>query len=269
MRGIRFITLVALLAITLGACFGGTSRTKTYGISWRPDPPDVLDTVAQVQSAFPAVETVVRAQSGYIDSPVASGYWIPDPNDPLGVIIALQAWVREGSTRRPIAANWSVTPVTAGEFSQQNVAETHFLPAEPGKYQIQAAIGDAVVTQDVEIYPGFVLDSNEILAHSGGLGYRFDTEQYEDDQSEADIYIEADGTVRIPGGFVYRPEQYLHEVSGPIPMSGVKTSFGFDDARLGIMVLETRTGQQVAVHLGVTASSTKGGYAYVFGYKLL
>lgn len=273
MRGVRLVALGAVLAITLAACFGGSSsRTRTYGVSWRPEPPDAFNAIAHSAFVIPMLEAVARAQTSYIDSPVASGYWIPDPNDPLGMIIGLQAWVREGSTRRPTAASWSVTPATGGEFSHQNVAETHFRPTAPGKYEIQAAIGDAIVTQEVEVYGGFVLDSNSILAHSGGTGFRFDLEDYEADQDEADIYIEADGTVRIPGGFVHRPEQYLHEVTGPVPMDGARTSFNMDDAQLGIMVLETRTGAQVAIHLGVTASGLvngRNGYAYVFGHKRL
>lgn len=272
MRALRFIALVGILAIVLAACGGSSSTTKTYGISWRLADPSAFNSQAKTTFAIPFLEQKARAHNSYTTSAMASGYWIPDPIDPLGMVVGLQAWAQEGSGRRPTTASWSVIPESAGDLSRQNAAETYFRPTVPGKYTIQAAIGDAIVTQEVEVYGGFVLDSNSILAHSGGTGFRFDLEDYEADQDEADIYIEADGTVRIPGGFVHRPEQYLHEVTGPVPMDGARTSFNMDDAQLGIMVLETRTGAQVAIHLGVTASGLvngRNGYAYVFGHKRL
>lgn len=273
MRAVRFGGLLVLLAVTLSACFWSSAPQRTYGISWRLEPTDAFGvTMAKANFIIPLLEAVAQANGSYVESAVASGYWIPDPDDPLGMIVALQAWVQEGGTRRPTSATWSVEPAAAGEFSHQTAAETQFRPSAPGTYTIRAVIGNTVLEQPLEVYPGFVLESADILEHGGGIGFRFDLEAYVPDPTQADIFVEADGTIHVPAGFVYVDEEYLHEISGPVPMVDVLTSIDFYNARLGVLVLETRTGEQVALHLGVTASGLVGGqngYAYVFGYKRL
>lgn len=261
------IVLVLLLAAAVAGCSIGGSKSppgsSVYGISWRLDEPGAF--YAKVLRPIPLIESYAIAQQQYIESETAAGWWIPDNFDPLGRIVGLQAWRREGATRKPVPANWSVVPNDAGEFSRQGAAETHFRPERPGSYEVQAVINGTVVTQDVEIYPGFVLEAGDIWAHEGGWGFRFDIEQYEDDPAEADIYIDSDGIVRVPGGFVRRPEKYLHEIEGPISMNGAETSFDMWNAPMGISVMETRSGIQVVLDLGVTSHSG----AVAFGYRIL
>jgi len=252
-RAMSFGALLVVLVLVVAGCIGVfPSGPAAYGISWRS-----VDT-ADYRLAMRAGE-----QSGYIEGP-ASGYYIPDQTAPLGRAVSLVAWRESGGIRTPVEAQWSVVPAM-GTISPAVGTYVMFLPQAVGQYEIQAMVDDIVVALDVTIYPGFVLESADILAHPGGVGYRFDLEQYVEDPLLADIYI-VGNEVHVPGGVVPRPEQYLHAVAGPVAMAGATTVLV--DPGLGVYVMETRAGEQAVLYLGVTAS-TFTEYAYVFGYRRL
>lgn len=285
------VVFILVLAVVLAGCFGrpsgGGSKAPVYGLSGKfLRPGEGASVVASTRFVVLPWETVVYAGA----QASKSGYYTPE-TAPFHSRSQFQlwAWKQQNGSRQNVTANWVLADAGFGTIVPYGDSVL-LVPNQVGETTVYAVVDGTTLEMEIVVYPGIMLDNGQPgypsdEANRGHIGYNFALETYVTDPSMADIYIDASGTVRAPGGVVQTSYEGLH-AAAPISDAqfiGAPTNIGsggratpdgsefieLPSVPTGISILMTRDGRQVAIDTGSVYASSEGYRAYAFGYRIL
>lgn len=270
LKSIVFAVVLIASTVSLVGCFdlaGQRGGANALSLSWEFFRPDGSRTSALSAQSVSTLATSLEGK--------AVGYYVADTSPMDAGFIRFTA----KNDQIPVPARWSVGNAAFGTLTPSKDKTSSILHFDQaGSTSVTAVVGSDTVTQDVVIYPGFVLDNGKLgyadpASDRGHVGYSFATGAYTTSPAGADIYIDDSGGVVVPGGFVIASAKTLADVSAVPDMSGATTQLAAADypptLTPEIVVITTLGGKHVVLDAGSWWASSQGYRAYAFGYRAL